>query len=207
MTNPLNMLAESLQATSRVLSAQGANEQAMLQESAVQLLGHFILEDVQVEEVLADGSGQVTRDVMARKLGDADVASMLKSVANAVWRGGDGEHLALLIRVVDADDWSGLPIQLQNYVAEEQMPCHVVLCVQQMRLEGDVQHRHFVLPVFAVLCSDGAGGLNSVFAFAQLEHRKQVQADPAGMRHAAAATLEPYLRLVAAYAVKNVEVA
>jgi hypothetical protein len=205
MRNTLNVIAESLQGTSRVLSIKGMNEQAMLQESAIQLLGHFILDDVQLMEVAAGGSKEVAEVVSRLGAGGSDGARVLKEVVGAAWHGEDGEHLVHLTRLNDADDWAALPIQLQNYVAEEHMPCHVMLGVEQLKLPGDGRFRHYVLPVFTILAEDGSGGLQSSYAFIQKEHRDQVLKKPEEMAAGAAAALEPYVRLVAQYVVGNIE--
>ena len=205
MVHPLSVLAQSLQTTSQVLSSKGLIEQSMLQESAIQLLGHFILEDVVLQEIASGRSKEVAQDVGRMGLDDGQCARVLKEVANAAWVSGHGTELVLLTRVDDADDWAALPIQLQNYVAEEQMPCHIMLATQQMELDGDGRYRHYVLPVFAVLSSDGFGGLSSFYAFVQREHRDQVIKNADEMKNGAAATLEPYLRLVAQYVVGNIE--
>jgi hypothetical protein len=205
MRNPLNAIAESLQGTSAVLSIKGMNEQAMLQESAVQLLGHFILDDVQLMEVVAGRSNEVAEVVARVGAGDEDGARVLKEVASAAWHSADGAQLVLLSRVVDADDWAALPIQLQNYVAEEHMPCHIMLGVEQLKLPGDGRFRHYALPVFAILSADGSGGLQSSYAFIQKEHRDQVLKNPEEVRAGAAAALEPFVRLVAQYVVGNIE--
>lgn len=199
MTDRLNILAESLQGTSRVLSAKGVNEQAMLQESAIQLLGRFILENVSLKVVDAGGSKEVTERVTKIGLDGEAGACVLKEVGGAAWHSSDGVELVLLTRVANADDWEALPIQLQNYVAQDHMPCHIMLAVQQMKIEDDVRHRHYVLPVFCILSANGGGGLMSYYAFIQREHRERVLKEPDEMKAGAAAMLEPYLRLVAQY--------
>lgn len=205
MQNSLNVIAESLQGTSHVLSIKGMNEQAMLQESAVQLVGHFILDNVQLMEVAAGRSKEVAEVVARLGAGDSDGARVLKEVVGAAWHSEDGGQLVLLTRLTDADDWAALPIQLQNYVAEEHMPCHVMLGVEQLKLPDDARYRHYVLPVFAILSADGSGGLQSSYAFIQKEHRDQVLKNPEEMKAGAAAALEPYVRLVAQYVVGNIE--
>ena len=93
MQNSLNVIAESLQGTSHVLSIKGMNEQAMLQESAVQLVGHFILDNVQLMEVAAGRSKEVAEVVARLGAGDSDGARVLKEVVGAAWHSEDGGQL------------------------------------------------------------------------------------------------------------------
>lgn len=201
----LRFFAESLQDMSRVLSVKGAIEQSIFHESAIQLLGNFILDEVVVREVAAGGALDVSVRAAQSGIGGRDALQVLLRDAGAVLVSDSGEHLVLLHRVQDADDWEALPVQLQNYVAEAQFPCQIVLGVQQMKLEGDSRFRHYAVPVFCVLSADGSSGMSSCYAFVQKEHREQVLKNPAEVEAGAAAMLEPYLRVVAQYAIENRE--
>jgi len=201
----LQFYAESLQDMSRVLSEKGANEQAMFHESAIQLLGNCILDEVMVREVAAGGSRDVSARFAQSGIDGGDALQVLLRDESAVLLSDSGEHMVLLHRVQDSDDWEALPVQLQNYVAESQFPCQLVLGVQQLKLEGDSRYRHYAVPIFCVLSSDGSAGMSSCYAFVQKEHREQVLKNPAEVGAGAAVMLEPYLRVVAQYAIEKRE--
>lgn len=198
----LKSLAHSLQETSRVLSNKGQSEQSMLQESVIQLLGICMLEGqshaVPVDEVGAD---LVTRTLVQRRIDNGDIATAIGEIDYQVLTGSVSGNLLALVKVEDADDWDGLPVLLQNFVAEEQLPCVLSFAITKLVFKDDAPTQYYVLPIFATLSIGGS--LTPYYTFADEEQRKRVLADKVEMGAAAAEMLEPYLRMLTWYAINK----
>lgn len=186
------VLSESLQTTSRALSVKGKNEEALLQESAVQMLGDMLLEGTAPLNIGELDPADLTRRVRDMRLDDATAAKLLREVRHAAWLGVEG-RVVLMQAIDDADDWQGMPIVLQNFVTRAQMPCHIAVLVKQMELEGDQAYRHYALPVM-VLLSAREGGLRPSFALGTKSLRGM---DANQVQELHGPELEPFMRLIA----------
>lgn len=186
----LQFLAHSLQSTSRVLSAKALHQQAMVQEAAIQLVGLAILSGVEIQLIddLPLAAGELPK-MMARQA----PSQVLQALEMAVWVGRSSGHAVLAKSVASADEWEELPIHLQNFVAEKHFPCHLLVLIEQMTLEGDAQHRHYAEPIFVRLQRRPDGRLESGVAFGTAELRKT---DPDQAVREALAHIQPFMSIV-----------
>lgn len=178
-------LAESLQGTSRVLSARGATEQASIQEAVIQLLGLIILDGIEPRMV----------DDSVPPVPGADVRHKVRTLellGTTVWVGTQTGCTVLAKPVDSEEDWQGLPVFLQNHVARKHFPCHLLVFIEQMSLPGDTQHRHYAEPIFVILRRAGVASLESSVVLGASEMRKvdQVQATREAMAH-----IDPFMRV------------
>ncbi len=183
------MLSASLQATSRVLSAQGRNEQAAIQEAAVQLLGMAMLDAVEVRVVNDAAPGKEGAPMPQDR--SAPVAA-LRDLDVGVWVGSESGNLVLVKSVSDESEWNELPLLFQNYVAEKHFPCHFLVSIEEMNLPGDTQHRHYAESVFVILQRRDDGRLESSVVFGTDVFRKL---EPIQATREALAHLEPFMRI------------
>lgn len=194
----LQLLSVSLQDTSFVLSKKGLHEQAMLQEAGIQLIGMALQSDVPPISIDETGQGDDYPAVVPENLSRA-----VKGLDVAVWVGSVTGHAILVKSVADASEWQELPLHLQNFVGEKSFPCHLLVFVEQLALDGDVQHRHYVESVFVILKHLDDGRLQSDTVFGNESLRK---GDPEQTKREALAHIAPYLRIVlCAMSVKKAE--
>ncbi|SFF33222.1 hypothetical protein [Paracidovorax wautersii] len=194
MGTTLKMLAHSLQGTSRVMSVKGESEQAMMQESVVMLLGDFLLENITEpqRQQLIDPF-EITS--ATRSDGGQCIYEKLRCAERLVITDSESGSTLLLRQVADEMDWSTLPVHFQNFIKGDDLPAYLFVAIQQQSIEGDTQHRHYALPVFAILSVKSSGSIASKYCFADARLRAQAGSNKA-LDGASASTLEPYLRLL-----------
>jgi len=193
----ITVLSESLQATSRVLSARGQHELAGLHECAIQLIGYVVLAGGDAVVVRERTSADTTRHMLEVGLLSARAAQLLGLEETALWVGSESSQMVLIQAVKDEDEWEVLPVQLRNYVSRSQIPCHLVLAIEQLKLDGDTCHRHVVQPVFVVLSRDAHGDLIPAFALATEVFRGSLnRLGKESTMFEAQALLEPYMRIL-----------
>src|ERR1035437_4785624 len=139
--NPLQVVAESLQSTSRLLSSRQMQEMAAVQESVIQLIGLILLDGGQSKVVEEMTPREATEHATKIGLSGATAAAALNQVEMAAWVGSKTAHMVIVKSVRDDDEWNELPIFMQNFVNRAQMPCHLVAAVEQMDLEGDTDRK------------------------------------------------------------------
>lgn len=193
----VSVVSESLQATSRVLSARGQHELAGLQECAIQLLGYVMLAGCDAVVVQERSSADTTRHMKEAGLTSVRAAEVLALEESALWVGSESSHMVVIQALNNEEEWEFLPVQLRNYVSRAQMPCHLVLAIEQLTLEGDTCHRHATQPVFVVLSRDAQEGLVPAIALATEEYRSALHRLGKEVTMAEAqALLEPYMRIL-----------
>ena len=105
--------------------------------------------------------------------------------------------MVVIQAVANEDEWEFLPVQLRNYVSRSQMPCHLILAIEQLKLEGDTCHRHVAQPVFLVMSRGAQGHLVPAFALATEEFRNALhKSGKEATMLEAQALLEPYMRIL-----------
>lgn len=191
------VVVSSLQDTSRVLSKRGETEMAGLQECAIQLLGYLLLAGRDAVVVQERTAAETTRHMQAVGLTGMGAAQILEAQETALWVGSETSHMVLIQVVNDESDWEALPLQLRNYVSRAQMPCHLVLPIEQLTLDGDTCHRHAVQPVFLVMSRDPKDGLVPAVALASDTFRSALkQHGEEVVLREAHAVLDPYSRVL-----------
>jgi len=193
MDYTLSMLSRSLQVTSQVLSRRGSTEQSMMQESVSMLLGDFMLEGIDMPSLCKTlPAAQVT--AMSKQDGGRRVYELFTRQDRVAAVDSTTGACVLMKRVLHADEWESLPVHFQNFVKADHLPVCLMVAVQQQQIEGDTCHRHYALPVFALMTVRASGRLDSEYCFSDAQLRAQAGGARA-LDAEAAQAMEPYLRL------------
>lgn len=143
----LQELISSVVETSKVVSAKGHAEQAALQESFASVAAMHMVDGGVIK--VADSAFLNSMSFDARPSESVIAAFSDRDIS--IIRSEGGERIVAMIFVESTHAFEGVPIFLQNYLAESMIPAVLCLVAEKIDIRGDGVEQFFVLPYFPII--------------------------------------------------------